>query len=338
MEALAVKYRPKKFEDVCGQRSIITILNRFIESRQFKNTFLFCGASGCGKTTIARIFANSINNGVGTPIELDAASHSGVEDIRQLCDEAKQRAIDAEYKVYIIDECHALSNQAWQAFLKTIEETPKYTIFIFCTTDPQKIPATIMNRVMRFNFNRISSKLINDRLCFIAQNEGYTNYKETCDYISKICSGQMRDAIALLEKVASYDTNLDITNTYNALGNYSYDVMFSLVNGCIDQKIDFVLQHLDDIYNEGNDMKLFINKYLEFVLDISKYILMKDINVTKLPSSAEQYVQASINFENAASYYYYVCDRLLELKNMLKNDVDVMSTIKVMMIKIARMQ
>lgn len=308
----------------------------YVESSE--HTYLTDNLTVTHNTTIARIFANAINKGQGTPIELDAASHNGVEDIRAISNEAKQRAVDAEYKVYIIDECHALSNAAWQAFLKTIEEPPRYTIFIFCTTDPQKIPATILNRCMRFNFNRISSRLINERLSFISQCEGFTNYAETCDYISKICSGQMRDAISLLEKVASYDTNLDINAAYEALGNYSYDVMFNLANACIDQNIASILDQLDNIYNEGNDMKLFINKYLEFALDISKYILMQDIGATKLPVSAEQKVKFSINFDNAAGYYYYLVDRLLELKNMLKTDVDVMSTIKVMMIKIARMQ
>ena len=153
MEALAVKYRPKTFEDVVSQNAIIRILRKQIELKQFKNCYLFCGASGCGKTTVARIFANAINQGNGNPIEIDAASNNGVDNVRQLIKTASERSLDSEYKIIIIDECHALTTQAWQAFLKCIEEPPMYTIFIFCTTDPQKIPTTIINRTMRFNFS-----------------------------------------------------------------------------------------------------------------------------------------------------------------------------------------
>ena len=139
-----------------------------LKNRDFKNALLFCGSSGCGKTTCARIFANEINQGFGEPIEIDAASNNGVENIRMITKAANERALDGEYKIYIIDETHALTSQSWQAFLKCLEEPPKYTIFIFCTTDPQKIPETILNRVMRFNFTRIPIEQIKDRLKYIS--------------------------------------------------------------------------------------------------------------------------------------------------------------------------
>ena len=172
-DSLAVKYRPKTFEDVCSQTSIIKILRRQIEKQEFKNALLFAGASGCGKTTCARIFANEINKGVGSPIEIDGASNNGVENVKTIIRAAQERSIDSKYKIYIIDECHALTSQAWQAFLKCIEEPPTYTIFIFCTTDPQKIPETIKNRVQRFTFNRIPTNIIKDRLAYICRQEGF---------------------------------------------------------------------------------------------------------------------------------------------------------------------
>ena len=233
-ESLARYYRPKTFEEICGQDSIIKILKRQLDLKEFKNTYLFCGSSGCGKTTTARAFANAINNGVGNPIEIDAASNNGVENVRNLIKTASERAVDSEYKIIIIDECHSLTSQAWQAFLKCIEEPPTYTIFIFCTTDPQKIPATILNRVMRFNFNKISTNLIAKRLEEICKIEGFINYFDACDYISKICNGQMRDGIALLDKCASYCEDLTIENVFYALGDYSYDLYFSLINQIID--------------------------------------------------------------------------------------------------------
>lgn len=336
MESLAVKYRPKIFEEVCSQESIIKILRRQLELKQFKNTYLFCGASGCGKTTIARIFANEINKGIGSPIEIDGASNNGVDNVKSIISSASERSIDSEYKIYIIDECHALTNQAWQAFLKCIEEPPTYTIFIFCTTDPQKIPATILNRVMRFNFNRISNDKIRERLEYICEQEHFLNYKEGCDYISRICNGQMRDGIALLEKCASYDIDINIDNVLSALGNYSYDVQFDLVNFMIDGNIDQSLRVINYLYNQGNDLRLFIDQFLAFCLDIMKYSLTGTYEVTKIPSTLEERLKNSINFENSIQYYSYLVDRLLQLKNMLKNDNDVKSTIEVMVVNICR--
>ena len=186
-EALSVVYRPKKFEDVCSQSSIVKILQRQIDSGEFKNSYLFAGASGCGKTTIARIFANEINRHKGNPIEIDAASNNGVDNVKQIIKSACERSLDSEYKIYIIDECHALTSQAWQAFLKCIEEPPKYTVFIFCTTEKNKVPDTIKNRCQVFNFNRIPSNIIKDRLEFICLKELFRNYSDACDYISRIC-------------------------------------------------------------------------------------------------------------------------------------------------------
>ena len=210
--SLATKYRPNVWEDVYGQNNIISILNQQITTGNIKNTYIFSGASGCGKTTVARLFINKINDGAGAPLELDAASNSSVDNVREIVKAAQERSLTSRYKAYIIDECHALSNQAWQAFLKCIEEPPKYTIFIFCTTEPNKIPDTIKNRCMRFNFNRISSDLIFNRLKFIAGNEGALNYEDTCDYISRICNGEMRNAISMLEKCIDYNNDLNINN------------------------------------------------------------------------------------------------------------------------------
>ena len=145
-ESLAVKYRPQKWEDVCGQTSIIRILIRQLELNQLRNAYLFAGASGCGKTTLARIFANRINNNIGYPEEIDAASNNGVDNVKAIIKSAQERAIDSKYKIFIIDECHMITPQGWNAFLKCIEEPPKYTIFIFCTTEKNKVPDTIKNR------------------------------------------------------------------------------------------------------------------------------------------------------------------------------------------------
>ena len=162
--SLAVKYRPKTFEEALGQGSTIKILRQQIEKGCFGNCYLFAGSSGCGKTTLARIFANLINQGKGSPIEIDGASNNGVESVRAIVDSAGERSLDSEYKIYIVDECHAISSQGWQAFLKCIEEPPKYTIFMFCTTNPEKVPETIQNRLIRFNISKVRTDLIKQRL------------------------------------------------------------------------------------------------------------------------------------------------------------------------------
>ena len=336
MESLATKYRPRDFSDVVSQASIVKILSRQLEVGGFKNAYLFAGASGCGKTTCARIFANKINGGIGSPIEIDAASNNGVENVKNIIKEANERAIDSKYKVYIIDECHSLTSQAWQAFLKCIEEPPKYTIFIFCTTDPQKIPDTIKNRVQRYVFNRIGVDKVRERLAYICRQEGFTNYEESVDYLAKISDGGMRTAISYLDKCASYSTNLDITNVLASLGNYSYDTFFRLVNSMIDGDEAAVLRLISDFYDEGNDLKLFVDQFLNFCIDVTKYTLFHSTALTKIPSSMEDRLQASTNFEDASKYYTYIIDRLLGLKNMLKNDNSPRSTIEIIFLQITR--
>lgn len=335
-EALATKYRPRTFDDVVQQSSIVKILTRQLELKEFKNVYLFAGASGCGKTTCARIFANMINEGAGSPIEIDGASNNGVDNVKNIIKSAQERSIDSKYKIYIIDECHSLTNQAWQAFLKCIEEPPKYTIFIFCTTDPQKIPETIKNRVQRFTFNRISTDKIRDRLAYICREEGFTNFEESIDYLSKISEGGMRAAISYLDKCSGYSKDLCISNVLASLGNYSYQVFFQLINAMIDGNEKTVLSIISSFYDEGNDLKLFVDQFLQFCIDLTKFAIFGTAEVTQIPSSMEPDMKAASNFDNAGKYYTYVIDKLLSLKNMLKNDNSPRSTIEILLLQITR--
>ena len=275
---------------------------------------------------------------IGDPVEIDAASNNGVDSVRQIIKSASERSIDGQYKIYIIDECHMISVQGWNAFLKCIEEPPAYTIFIFCTTDPQKIPPTIINRVQKFNFNRISSSVICDRLKYICSREGYTNYLEACDYISRICNGQMRDAISYVEKCAGYSSDLSIQNVLYILGEYSYETMFKLVNAIIDADEVVVLSCIDSIYNSGGDLKLFVSQFLSFVLDIQKYVICKSIALTRFPGYLMETLDNSINFDNANQYYAYITTKLLELKNTVRTDLDPKPTIEVTFLTMCRLQ
>ena len=175
MKSLYTKYRPNSWSEVIGQDSIIKIIKQQIDTNHIFNCMIFSGVSGTGKTTLARIYANYLNKNEGFPIEIDAASNNSVDNVRQIVSTASERSLNSEYKVYIIDEAHMLSIQAWNAFLKCIEEPPRYTIFIFCTTDPHKIPETIQNRCMRFNFTRVGSDLIRQKLNYICENENISN-------------------------------------------------------------------------------------------------------------------------------------------------------------------
>jgi len=256
-KSLAIKYRPRTFDDVVEQNSIKIILQQQIAEGSFKSAYLFVGGAGTGKTTCARIFANDINKGQGNPIELDAASNNGVDDVRNIIQQAKTKSLDSEYKIFIIDECHALSNSAWQAMLKIIEEPPAKSIFIFCTTDPQKIPKTILSRVQRYDFQRISQKGIVDRLEHILfeENENVAFreggiYKHDCDaveYLAKLADGGMRDAITLMDKCLAYSKDLTLENVVKALGTTDYDTMFKLTDYLIDNKVKLSLALIEDI-------------------------------------------------------------------------------------------
>lgn len=341
-ESLAVKYRPQTFENVLGQNSVIKILKRQLELKTFKNAYLFAGPSGDGKTTLARIFANEINKHQGTPIEIDGASNNGVDNVRAIIEDSKTRALDSEYKIFVIDECHAISNAGWQAFLKCIEEPESaYTIFMFCTTDPQKVPTTIQNRVIRLNLTRVKTEDITNRLTYIAKQENLTNYEESCSYISKLSGGSVRTAISMLEKCAGFSSDLSLNNVLTCLGNFSYETFFDLTNDLIDGNQAQAISIIEDCYNSGFDLKQFVEQYLDFILDVNKYCLFKSIETTKIPSvfeknSTHQCLGYICSIENNTVYYNKLVNKLLELKNTLKYDTNQKSTIEIELINICR--
>ena len=312
MKALAIKYRPRTFDDVVEQGSVKQILQEQLRTKTHKNCYLFTGGAGTGKTTCARIFANEINGHTGNPIEIDAASNNGVENVREIIDNAKFKALDAPYKVYIIDECHMLSNGAWNAMLKLIEEPPAQTIFIFCTTDPQKIPATIISRVQRYDFQRITYASVVNRLQQIldwenqeiievncgsqdavadiewAIKEGIeviTYDTEALGYISKLADGGMRDAITLLDKCISFSLDISVENVVQALGTINYDVMFDLTEAIIDMRAADAVVVIEEAHRSGVDLKQFIKQYSYFVLDAYKYCLLGDFEYLQIPST-----------------------------------------------------
>lgn len=285
MRALALKYRPKNFDDVVEQSSTVDILKNQIASGTFKQAVLFVGAAGTGKTTCARIFANEINKGRGTPDELDAASNNGVDDVRQLTDMAKMRSTDSEYRVFIIDECHMFSSGAWAALLKTIEEPPAKTVFILCTTDYWKIPKTILSRCQRFDFQRISTSGINKRLNYIAGKENIEISKEAISYIARMSDGCMREAITNLDKCVSYGDDLTLKEVSDVIGSFDLSRFVNLTNSIIGSDAKSVVEIIEGVYEEGKDLKQFVRGYIDFIVDVCKYELTGEISYTQLPSS-----------------------------------------------------
>lgn len=325
MKALAIKYRPTNFETVVGQQAIIDILKYQVQTGTHKNCYLFTGGAGTGKTTCARILANELNKGMGNPIEIDAASNNGVEQAREIIAQAAFKAIDAEFKVYILDECHMMSNGAWNAMLKIVEEPPAKTIFIFCTTDPQKIPNTILSRVQRYDFQRISVETIVRRLTTICDEENkevcedrgndivdgeedsllITYTPEAIEYIAKLAHGGMRDAIMLMDKAISYSTNLTIENVMTALGTVNYEFMIELTEAVYEQDKVRVMTTINDIYMKGTDMRQFMKQYFSFILDIAKYDLFGSLSYTDIPST---YLDI---FKQYNDQYFAFCNGML---------------------------
>lgn len=321
--SLANLYRPKDFSDVVEQNSTVKILSYMIENKDFPNCMLFTGSAGTGKTSTARIVANKINNGLGNPIEIDAASNNSVENVRRISEEAKFKSLDSEYKIYILDEVHALSSSAWQALLKLFEEPPAKTIFILCTTDPQKIPNTILSRVQRFDFSRITFNSIVKRLNYIVEEEnkrlGEKYYvikeKEALEYIAKLADGGMRDAITNLDKCLSYDNIITVESVSKVLGIQDYEVMFNLTDFILDGKSEEIISIIEDMYLSGKDLKQFLKQYIIFLLDLCKFRLLNNYDYIQIPQTYEKkinYVDEDFVFINKLR------NRLVKLQSSIK--------------------
>lgn len=285
MEALATKYRPRTFNDVVCQDNIKKVLTNQLDTGEIKQAYLFCGSAGTGKTTSARIFASDVNGGKGKPIEIDGASNNGVDNIRSIIDDCRMKSLDSKYKVYIIDEVHMLSIGAFNALLKVLEEPPKGVIFILCTTDPHKIPATILSRLQRFDFKRIPQFDIVQRLKYILQQEGNITYHiEALEYIAKLADGGMRDAIMKLDTVIGYTNNITLQAVLDCLGITNYEHLVAIVQGIINKQPNEPIQIIDKIYRDGKDLKLFVKDLNKFVLDLCKLSITRNKELTMIPT------------------------------------------------------
>ena len=276
----ARKYRPKGFEEVVGQDHITTTLKNAIQQDQLAQALLFCGPRGVGKTTCARILANMINDfkpeadqGSTTAMniyELDAASNNSVDDIRNLIDQVRYPPQYGRYKVYIIDEVHMLSNQAFNAFLKTLEEPPSYAIFILATTEKHKVIPTILSRCQIFDFNRIEITDISDRLALIAEKEGIEAETEALHLIAQKADGALRDAMSLFDLTVTYSSGNKVTykDTAKNLHILDYDYYFDMTDAFVQEDMSAALMLFNDILKKGFDGQNFINGLSEHFRDL----------------------------------------------------------------------
>lgn len=324
--SLAVKYRPKCWEDVTEQSVVKDILENQVQTKTVQSAYLFTGPSGTGKTTSARIFANMINAGKGNPIEVDAASNSGVDNIRQIIEDAKRKPLDAEYKIFIVDECHSLSDSSWQALLKTLEEPPKFTIFIFCTTNPEKIPATILSRVQRYNFQKISNEGVYNRLHTILEKESdeidnlscQLNWEQDAlEFIAKVSSGGMRDAITLLDKCLSLSHEVTLENVLKTIGSEDYGTFITFLSALEEKEKEISIKVIEDVYNSGKDVKQFMKDFAKFILEVEKYTIYGSFDYVNLPNTLES------NLEQLNSTdLFNVMDFVVSLNNQTKWEND----------------
>ena len=285
--SLANKYRPNTFEDVVEQPVVVKVLQNMCKSELQNRNLLLIGSAGTGKTTLARIFGNAINDCECNPIEIDAASNNGVDYIRDIVQEARTFPISMKYKVIIVDEAHALSQQSWQCLLKVLEESPARTVFIFCTTNPEKIPATIISRLQVFRLSKISLDGINSRLKYILDTE-YIKYDESAVLmIAKLANGGMRDSLTMLDKVIAYSSEIDSESVQDALNLPDHDIFFNLLASYAKHDNAAIVKILDDVYNSGINFFTWMESFQAFVVNAMKYIYLKDMNKTNIPPHYE---------------------------------------------------
>lgn len=331
--ALYRKYRPVDFNSVYGQEHVVTILKNAIMSGKISHAYLFCGPRGTGKTTVAKIIARLVNceNLIdGNPcgkcyncinymnssdiVEIDAASNNGVDEIRELKDKINLVPSNAKYKIYIIDEVHMLTTQAFNALLKTLEEPPSHVIFVLATTEPHKIPLTISSRCQKFRFSKIEDSKIVNRLSEICKLEKIIIDEDALFEIARLSDGGMRDAINFLDQLIAYSSdNISIEDVYNVNGSVSYADLYDLLNSIITNDKIKIIEFVDNFDESGKDINKFIEEMLIFLKDV---ILYKNANISSNISIKNEYINLIANNYNDSDLY-----DLIENLNLIQNSV-----------------
>ena len=297
-KVLALKYRPQVFKDLIGQNIIVETIEKSISQNKIPNAFLFTGIRGVGKTTIARILAKSLNCGNSEKnnclknkckncdeisesrhidvLEMDAASKTGVDDVRDLIEFSRYGPTSSKFKIFIIDEVHMLSKQAFNALLKTLEEPPAYLKFIFATTEVNKIPVTVLSRCQRFDLSRIKSEELSEFLAKVAEMEKIDINQDVISLISKISEGSVRDALSLLDRISltndeSQKGTISLESAREIFGYFDKEFTINLIEKIFDGDEDKTLDLYRQIYQKGIEPKIFLNGFLEIIYYIKNF-------------------------------------------------------------------
>ena len=305
-KALYRVYRPKNFNDVIGQEHIVRTLKNQIENNNVGHAYLFCGTRGTGKTSTAKIFSRAVNctnlhndepcnecencreileDKTMDVVEIDAASNNSVDDIRELRENVKYSPAKAKYKVYIIDEVHMLSQGAFNALLKTLEEPPSYVIFILATTEPHKIPATILSRCQRFDFKRVTVKDISSRMRYICEKEGIEADEKALNLIARNSQGALRDALSILDQCISFEGNkISYNDVIELLGSVNIEQLFDLAESIIKEDTRKSLQILNDFIIWGKDVRNLVNDLIDHFRNLMVCKISNDLDeIISLP-------------------------------------------------------
>ncbi len=323
-QALYRKWRPQRFEDVCGQEHVTSILQYQTKTGGLSHAYLFCGSRGTGKTTCAKILAKAVNcenpqngspclvcdacraieQGSATDVlEMDAASNNGVDNIRDIRDEVVYPPNSLKKRVYIIDEVHMLSASAFNALLKTLEEPPEYVVFILATTELQKLPATIISRCQRYDFRRIATPVLADRLSYIASQEGISLDREAAVLLGRMAQGGMRDAISLLELCAGTGAHISTQTVNETAGSTGRDSMMETVRAIAARDYDKLFYMIDAVVQSSKDIAIFwqdlIGLYREMLVlrtakDAAAYLDLTDSELAAMQEVAKPFKSSTL--------------------------------------------